>query len=109
MEKTKEQEKMLEAVAYLLFFITGVALLVTEKKSKYIRFHAMQSTIVFGLIFVILLMPIVGWILAPITPFVVFPLWVFLMWKAFNGEMYKLPKVGDLAEKQLAKMDGPKL
>jgi len=26
------------------------------------------------------------------------------MWKAFQGEMYKVPYVGDLAEKQLAKM-----
>jgi len=26
------------------------------------------------------------------------------MWKAFQGEMYKVPKVGDMAEAQLAKM-----
>jgi uncharacterized membrane protein len=26
------------------------------------------------------------------------------MWKAFQGEMYKAPFVGDIAEQQLAKM-----
>jgi uncharacterized membrane protein len=33
-----------------------------------------------------------------------FILWIVCMWKAFQGEMFKLPYVGDIAEKQLAKM-----
>jgi uncharacterized membrane protein len=30
-------------------------------------------------------------------------LWILLMIKAYNGETYKLPIVGDMAEKQLQK------
>lgn len=111
-EKGISNEKLLGAVAYLLGPITGIVLLLTEKKNEYIRFHAMQSTVVFGaiLLFNIVLgiVPILGWlialILSPLVGLVSFVLWIFLMWKAYSGERYKLPYFGDLAEKQLAKL-----
>jgi len=100
------------ALAYLLGPVTGIVLLLTEKKSEYIRFHAMQSTIVFGAFLLIYLVfgivPVLGWIIAillsPILTLLSFVLWLVLMWKAYNGEKYKLPYFGDLAEKQLAKL-----
>lgn len=103
MAGAKNNENIMGAVAYLLFFVTGIILLLTEKKSKFVRFHAMQSTIWFGAIFILTLIPVIGWIFALFMPLVVFISWLFLMWKAFSGEMYKLPVVGDFAEKQLAK------
>lgn len=93
---------MMGAVAYLFGFITGAVLLLTEKKNKFIRFHAMQSVIVFVGLFVAGLIPVIGWMLVPLVTVV---LWIFLMWKAFNGEMYKLPYIGDFAEAQLKKLD----
>jgi len=100
------------ALAYLLGPVTGIVLLLTEKKSEYIRFHAMQSTIVFGAFLLLYLVfgivPVLGWIIAillsPILTLLSFVLWLVLMWKAYNGEKYKLPYFGDLAEKQLAKL-----
>lgn len=104
----KSNENLLGAASYLLGFVTGIIILIVEKESKFVRFHAMQSTILFGGIFIINLalgfIPILGWLLGLLLSFAAFILWIVCMWKAFQGEMFKVPYVGDLAEKQLAKM-----
>jgi len=94
------------ALAYLLGPITGILFLVIEKESTFVRFHAMQSTMVFGGIFVLQvvlnLIPVIGWLVGGL---IVFPLsvllWAFLIFKAFSGEKFKLPTVGDMAERQI--------
>jgi uncharacterized membrane protein len=94
------------ALAYLLGPLTGILFLVIEKESRFVRFHAMQSTIVFGALFVLQvvlqILPILGSLLVVL---VVFPLsvllWAFLMFKAFSGEMFKLPTIGDIAERNI--------
>ena len=96
------------AASYLLGFITGIIFLLVEKQSKFVRFHAMQSTMLFGGVFVANIalgfIPILGWIVGLLLSFTSFILWIVCMWKAFQGEMYKVPYVGNLAEQQLAKM-----
>ena len=93
------------ALTYLLGPITGILFLVLEKESKFVRFHAMQSTITFVALFVISLVlgmiPILGWLMLLPFQLLVLVLWVFLMFKAFKGEKYKLPTIGDLAERQV--------
>ncbi|MGD0916117.1 MAG: DUF4870 domain-containing protein [Thermodesulfobacteriota bacterium] len=88
---------------YLLGFITGIVFLVVEKESRFVKFHAMQSTITFLSLFVICM--ILGWI--PIIGLLVYPvwilsliLWLFLMIKALRGERYSLPIVGKMAEEK---------
>ncbi|OGG03820.1 hypothetical protein A2W14_04730 [Candidatus Gottesmanbacteria bacterium RBG_16_37_8] len=111
-EQGMSNEKLMGAAAYLLGPITGIVLLLMEKKNGYVRFHAMQSTIVFGAIILfniaLGIVPILGWlvalILSPIIMIGSFVLWLFLMWKAYSGEKFKLPYFGNLAEKQLEKM-----
>ncbi len=105
----KSNENILGAVAYLLGFITGIVLLLVEQKSKFVRFHAMQSTILFGGFFIVnlvlsILIPILGALVGMLLSLAMFILWIVLMWKAFNGETYKVPYVGEFAEKQLAKL-----
>ncbi len=104
----KGNEHLMGAASYLLGFITGIIFLLIEKESKFVRFHAMQSTILFGGIFIINLglgfIPILGWIAGLFLTFATFILWIVLMWKAFQGELYKVPWVGSLAEEQLKKM-----
>jgi len=101
-------EHLMGAASYLLGFITGIIFLLVEKESKFVRFHAMQSTILFGGVFIANLalgfVPILGWIVGLLLSLGSFVLWIVLMWKAFQGEMYKVPYVGDLAQQQLAKM-----
>ena len=105
-------EKLMGALSYLLGPVTGIAALLMEKKNEFVRFHAMQSTILFGGLFIfniaLGIVPILGWIIAilisPVLMIVTFILWLILMWNAYNGKKYKLPYIGDLSEKQLAKM-----
>ncbi len=111
-DKKGGNQNLMGALAYLLGPITGIGLLLTEKNNGFIRFHAMQSTVVFGaliLLYIILgIVPILGWIIAillsPILTLASFILWLVLMWKAYNGEEYRLPYFGDLAQRQLAKL-----
>jgi uncharacterized membrane protein len=95
------------ALTYLVGFITGILFLVLEKDSAFVRFHAMQSTIV-SLGFVALQMalgfiPIFGWMLMPLLGLAGLVLWLFLMVKAFQGERFKLPVIGDIAEQQVSR------
>jgi uncharacterized membrane protein len=91
-------------LCYVLTIITGVIFLVIDKRPE-VRFHAMQA-ILFG----------VAWALVGILRRVldVFPLdvalwllwlgglvlWIVLMVRAFQGQHYKLPWIGDIAEQQ---------
>lgn len=88
-------------LCYLAGFITGIVFLVVEKQSSFVRFHAMQSTITFLGLFVI--MGVMGFI--PIINLLVVPLWILglilwlvLMVKALQGKRYALPVVGKMAE-----------
>jgi len=97
--------KIAGLLCYLVGFITGIVFLVIEKENKDVRFHAMQSTMVFGgifvLIFVLMWVPIIGWLINLLLAPVSLILWIMLMFQAFQGKRFKLPVVGDLAEKQL--------
>jgi uncharacterized membrane protein len=108
MAEAKGNENLMGAAAYLLGFITGVIFLLVEKQSKFVRFHAMQSIVLFGGIFILNIalgfVPVLGWLVGLLLSFAAFILWIVCMWKAFQGEMYKAPFVGDIAEQQLAKM-----
>ncbi len=108
MAESQGNENLMGALTYLLGFITGIIFLLVEKNSKFVRFHAMQSTILFGGLFVVNVVlgfiPLLGWLVGLLLSLLAFVLWIVLMWKAFQGEMYKLPYVGGMAEKQLAKM-----
>lgn len=108
MANAKSNENLMAAASYLLGFVTGIIFLLIEKQSRFVRFHAMQSTILFGGVFVVNIalgfIPILGWLVGLLLSLVAFILWILLMWKAFQGETYKVPYVGEMAEKQLAKM-----
>ena len=97
------------ALAYLLGFITGIAFLLLEKESDFVRFHAMQSTIVFLGLFIIdvilRLIPFLGWLLGILISLIGLIVWIVGMIKAYQGELYKFPIVGDIAEGQLEKMN----
>jgi len=106
-EKGRSSTGLEENVAgffcYVLGFITGIVFLVVEKRSSFVRFHAMQSTITFLGLFVI--STILGVI--PILHLLVYPIWILslvlwliLMVKALRGERYLLPIVGKMAEEK---------
>lgn len=106
--KAGGNENLMAAASYLVGFVTGIIFLLVERDSKFVRFHAMQSTIFFGGVFIANIalgfIPLLGWLVGLLLSLASFVLWIVLMWKAFQGEKYKIPYVGDIAEAQLAKM-----
>jgi uncharacterized membrane protein len=97
-------------LCYVLGALTGIVFLVIEKESRFVRFHAMQSTI-FGVAWFVLnivlsFIPVIGWMLRMIIGLGGLILWILLMLKAYQGQMYKLPVIGDIAEKQANTQSG---
>ena len=97
--------KFAGALAYVGGAMSGILLLIVEKTDPFVRFHAMQSTITFLVVVVlypfVASVPLVGRPLSWAFVIGVAVLWVFLIVKAFMGERYKLPYVGDWAEGQV--------
>ncbi|MDO8551348.1 MAG: DUF4870 domain-containing protein [bacterium] len=91
------------ALTYILGWVTGLIFILVEKEDRFVRFHAMQSLIVFGALTLISMIPIIGWILTPVIAIIGFILWLFLIYKAYQGEKYELPYVGSFVRKQLNK------
>lgn len=94
------------ALAYALGLLTGAAFLLLEQENRFVRFHALQSVIVFGTLslawMVALSLPFFGWIVAfLVIPPVSAGLWLLLMYKAYRGERFKVPGAGDMAEQRL--------
>ena len=96
-------ENVAGLLSYLVGWITGIIFFILEKDNKFVRFHAMQSIVVFGVLcvasIVIGWIPVVGGIISGLIGLLAFILWIILMVKAFKGEMFKLPWAGDVAEK----------
>ena len=102
------------ALSYVLGLITGVLFLVLSpySQSKFVRFHAFQAIFfhlaavalsivltMLGFILPAALMVVLSliWMLISLAGLVV---WIILMVKAYNGEKFRLPVIGDLADKQ---------
>jgi len=92
--------------------IPAIIFLVLEpyNKSRFIRFHSFQS--IFFCVAMIAIsialsifsfIPLVGLILLPVHLLFglgIFAVWIILLLKANQGQMFKLPIIGDMAEKQ---------
>ncbi len=102
-------------VAGMLAYITiipAIIFLVMEpyNKSRFVRFHSFQC-IFFSVAWIVLwivlsiigMIPVLGWatlLLWPLIGLGGLIVWVILLIKANQGQMFKLPVIGDLAEKQ---------
>ena len=104
------------ALSYLLGFITGILFLVLDpyKNDRFVRFHAFQSIFFsiavtalwivttnlfffgfgFGFLFGV-------WsVVQALISLALLLYWIFLMYKAYSSERYKIPVLGEIAEKQ---------
>ena len=94
-------------LCYVLGWVTGIIFVVWEKKSTFVKFHAWQSIMTFGVLTVASLIlswiPIIGWILGALIGILSFILWIILIIHAGTGKMWKVPWAGDWAEKQASK------
>ena len=98
-------ENLEALLCYALGWVTGLIFLLLEQKNAFVRFHAMQSLVTFLALFII--SAVVGFIpvLGVLVGLILWPLgvvlWIVLMVKAYKGERYKLPMIGDFVEQQL--------
>jgi uncharacterized membrane protein len=98
-------------LSYLLGFITGILFLVLApyNQDKFVRFHAFQSIFLSVAWFAVNIAQAMLWVILPwgvasmlsmLIGLAFFAAVIFLMIKAYQGERFKLPLIGDLAEKQ---------
>jgi uncharacterized membrane protein len=90
-------------LCYVAGWVSGIVFLVLEQKNRYVRFHALQSIIVFGSLTLVGVVfghiPVIGPGFSAIFGITGFILWIILMVKANSGEMFKMPWAGNLAER----------
>ncbi len=113
-------------LCYVVGWVTGLIFFFVEKDNKFVKFHAMQSIIVFGslsvlsivvnivrsILWAILWRSVGLWsvatvingllgVISTIIWIATLALWILLMVKAYQNETFKLPIAGRIAEKQL--------
>lgn len=98
-------------LSYVLGWVTGLIFFLVEKQNRFVRFHAMQSIIFFGGVFVlnIILQVLAGAMpsgmavafgcLSGLVGLASFVIWIILMVNGFQGKYFKLPVIGDYAER----------
>lgn len=93
------EENVAGLLCYLAWWITGLVFVLIEQENKFVRFHAFQSIIVFGVVSIAEI--ILFWV--PVLNMIIWLIgvafWIALMILAYQGKKYKLPIAGDLAEK----------
>jgi uncharacterized membrane protein len=109
-------ENVAGLLCYLVGWITGLIFLLIDKR-PFVKFHGAQS-IAFNIS--IIAVWIVFWIIEAMLTFItammhfpigflfivffpvlglaIFATWIFLMYKAYSGEKFKLPIIGNLVE-----------
>lgn len=119
-------ENIAALLSYIFGWVSGLIFFLIEKDSRLVRFHAMQSILLNVLVIILF---IVVWIATVILVIIgsaigdvvggLFSLVGFLLWivlfigvllavilclvKAFQGQYFKLPVIGNFAEKFSAK------
>ena len=115
------EENIASVLCYAVVWVTGIIFYLVEKKNKTVRFHALQSFLTFlplsilGWLFGWIGAPKVIWNYGSLPSFdpgipaliwlswaiwaIMAILWIIFVIKAYQGEKFKLPIVGDLAEK----------
>ncbi|HVU65883.1 MAG TPA: DUF4870 domain-containing protein [Ktedonobacteraceae bacterium] len=89
-------------LSYLGGWVTGLLFLLLRRGNSFVRFHAMQSLIFFGVMTLVTTVFNSISFLASIgggLGFVTFICWIVLIVQAARGRYYKLPIIGDYAEK----------
>jgi len=105
-------------LAYVVSPLTGIIFYVIEKQSRFVRYHAMQS-ILFGVAaiiisiafnFMVIVVSSFSWALGALfslggllLALLFFAAWLYCLIKAYQGQRFKLPVIGDMAEQIASK------
>jgi len=101
-------ENIAHMLTYALGWISGLAMLLIEKDSASVKFHAAQSLIFFGgcmlLSLILPVIPVIGPMVASLLGIVVLLVWVAQLVLSFMGKPLSLPMVDAQANKLVAKV-----
>jgi len=107
-------------LSYLFTWITGIIFVVIEKKSTFVKFHAWQSIMTFGVLTVALIfffgilgpigaatrspgLAVLATVLGTLVSILMVILWIILLIQAGTGKIWKVPGAGNWAEKMANK------
>jgi uncharacterized membrane protein len=105
------QPNVAAGLSYVLGWITGLVFFFMEKQNRFVRFHAMQSILFFGglsILGIVLriiigidipFLSLVALCINGLLGLVAFVGWIVLLINGFQGKYFKLPVIGDYAEK----------
>ena len=91
-------------LAYVLGFVSGLVVFLLEKQNTFVKFHAFQS-LGLSLVWIVCSIvveriPVLGGMFSALLNLAGVVVWILLMVKAYQGERFRLPVIGDLAAKQ---------
>lgn len=91
-------------LAYVAGWLTGLIFVLVEKENRFVKFHAIQS-IGLSIVFIVLssvmaMIPGIGPILVPLLYLAGLAGWIICMVKAYQGQWFQLPVLGEFAMKQ---------
>ena len=99
------QSNLAAALSYL--WIPAIVFLLIEpyNRDKFVRFHAFQALFL-GLAsfigqIVLTMIPVIGWVLLPFWSLLIFVLAIVGAVKAYQNQIWSVPVVGPLAQKQV--------
>ena len=109
-------------LSYLLGWLSGLIFFVVERKNRFVRFHAAQSFIFFGVVSVLYIVirllsiiPLLGFLLSPVLGCAILILlipaaliWLLLMIQAYRGVTVRLPIVSGYAESLVTRFSSKK-
>lgn len=119
------EENVAGALSYLFGALTGIIFYLVEQDNEFVRFHAAQSIVLFGIVFaasvflgvvgtvtsalffsggaatflvgsLVSLVLMLAWL---VVGLVTFGLWVFMMVRAYQGKTPRVPIAAGLADK----------
>ena len=103
------QPNIAAGLSYVLGWVTGLIFFLVEKQNRFVRFHAMQSILFFGGLTVVQIIlnvignfPFVGiftGLIGVAVGIIGLVGYIVLLINAFQGKYFKLPIIGDYAEK----------
>jgi uncharacterized membrane protein len=110
-ENPKQSTSVPQGVAGLITYFVplfgGLLFLFLEKENKLVRFHAVQSILLW--IFFIVISAVFGWIpgISIIVWLFVLFVWIFIMYQALMERNFELPIIGPIARRQVFGSEQP--
>jgi len=110
-------ENLVAALSYLFGAFSGILVFILERENKFVRFHALQSTLWFLMLWtagwilgMVASLPLIGFVLGLVISPVLwigtilnFASKVFMILQAYQGKTFKIPIIGDVSFAQVNK------